>query len=137
MKQRDSFEPSYVPPQLAAAIKAAAKHGTLFCAAAFDIAASHAAPPALVGAALDADKIRITHCQLGLFGYGEKKKVVAPADTIAVDLRRAIESHLADGSLTCAAAWEIAESLSLSKIEVAAACEAMKIKIRCCQLGAF
>jgi len=137
MKQHDSFEPSAVPPQLAAEVKAAASHGTLSCASAFKIAESHAVPPALVGAALDANNIRITYCQLGLFGYGEKKKIVEPADSIADDLRRAIESHLADGRLTCAAAWDIAESLGLSKIQVAAACEAMKIKIRMCQLGAF
>ena len=137
MKQRDSFEPSAVPPQVAAAVEAAAKQGTLSCAAAFEIVGSHAVPPALVGAALDMNKIRITHCQLGLFGYGEKKKIVEPAVSIEDNLRRAIESHLADGDLTCAAAWHIAASLGLSKIQVAAACEAMKIKLRSCQLGAF
>jgi len=42
-----------------------------------------------------------------------------------------------DEKLSCAAAWEIAGSLNISRTKVASACEAMGIKIKPCQLGAF
>jgi hypothetical protein len=39
--------------------------------------------------------------------------------------------------LSCAAAWEIADRLGVKRLEVGAACENLKIKVKPCQLGAF
>jgi len=39
--------------------------------------------------------------------------------------------------LSCAVSWEIADALQLTRMAVSEACEALKIKIKPCQLGAF
>ena len=74
---------------------------------------------------------------MGLFGYSPKKKIVQPAKEIAPDLKQAINDALSDGRLPCAAAWAIAKQINLPRMKVSAACEALKIKIKPCQLGAF
>jgi len=81
--------------------------------------------------------INIVECQLGIFGYGETKKIVKPAKDAAPELKEKIAASLKDGKLSCAAAWEIAEKLKIPRMKVCAACEAMQIKIKPCQLGAF
>jgi hypothetical protein len=49
----------------------------------------------------------------------------------------AINASLIDGRLPCLAAWEIAKRFGVAKAMISAACEAMKVKISPCQLGAF
>jgi hypothetical protein len=89
------------------------------------------------GRAIDILNINITKCQLGLFGYGETKKIVQPAKEITPELKENITSALNDGNLSCVAAWEIAKKLNIPRMKVCSACEAMQIKIKPCQLGAF
>ncbi|HNZ31111.1 MAG TPA: hypothetical protein PKJ25_03365, partial [Smithellaceae bacterium] len=79
----------------------------------------------------------IIECQLGLFGYGDKKKIVQPAKEIATELKTKIEQSLRNGKLSCVSAWKIAAELSIPRMRVCAACEALKIKVKPCQLGAF
>jgi hypothetical protein len=74
---------------------------------------------------------------LGLFGYGEIKKVVQPAKEIMPELKESITSALENERISCLAAWKIAGKLNISRLKVAAACEALNIKIKPCQLGAF
>jgi hypothetical protein len=113
------------------------KEGRITCAAAHSLAKSLNVPPEEVGLAADVLGVKIAKCQLGLFGYGPDRKKVGPAPEIASRLREAIESSLVNGRLGCAASWGIAEEFQISRMEVASACEAMKVKIRACQLGAF
>ena len=89
------------------------------------------------GKAIDILNINITKCQLGLFGYGETKKIVQPAKEITPELKESITTELKDGTLSCAAAWEIAKKLNIPRMKVCAACEALQIKVNPCQLGAF
>jgi hypothetical protein len=49
----------------------------------------------------------------------------------------AIREKLKNGKLACHRAWEIAAAFQVPKMAVSAACEAMQIKIKPCQLGAF
>jgi hypothetical protein len=44
---------------------------------------------------------------------------------------------MTDNRLPCLAAWEIAEKLGIKRLDVCAACEHLRIKIKPCQLGAF
>jgi hypothetical protein len=53
------------------------------------------------------------------------------------ELAQAIHDRLQGGRLTCLAAWEIAEEMSIPKMAVSAAAEALDIRIARCQLGAF
>jgi hypothetical protein len=89
------------------------------------------------GKTIDLLNIKITKCQLGLFGYGETKKIVQPAKEVAPELKENITSALKDGMLSCSCAWEIAGKLNIPRMKVASACEALQIKIKPCQLGAF
>lgn len=90
-----------------------------------------------IGVALDLLNINIIECQLGLFGYSPDKKIVQPAKEIAPDLKQAINDALKDSRLPCTAVWAIAKLLNLPRMKVSAACEALQIKVKTCQLGAF
>ena len=85
---------------------------------------------------MDENKIKITVCQLGLFGYPEGKKIPV-CDKVSEKLEDIIYDNLDSGKLPCAAAWSIAEKMKMKKPDVAAACEKFGIKINKCQLGAF
>jgi hypothetical protein len=124
-------------PRLLSAVKDRAREGEMPCAAAFAIAEKIKVSPREVGFTADELGISLTKCQLGLFGYRPEKRVAKPAESVAPPLEGAIRSSVSNGRLPCQAAWEIAERLHLKKMEVASACEALKIKIGPCQLGAF
>lgn len=126
-------------PALAEAVRKAAPQGKLSCRAAFEVAGYLRVSPSEVGKAADLLEVRLVECQLGLFGHGEegKRKRIPPAPSVSGELERAIRSSLRDGRLPCAEAWRIAADLRIQKTEVAEAAEALGIRIRPCQLGAF
>ncbi len=113
------------------------KNGQLGCAAAFQIAEELGISPAEIGKALDLMEIKLMKCQLGLFGYEPGKKKVEPKKPESPGLAGAIEAALADGKLSCHDAWDLARRFNVGKMTVSAACEALNIKIKACQLGAF
>jgi len=119
------------------ALRAAATDGELACALAFKVGAAHNTTPADIGKALDLEEIDIVKCQLGLFGYKPDKKIVRPAESVSEEIKKEITAELDDGKLTCERAWAIAKKLKISKMDVAAACETLGMKIKTCQLGAF
>jgi hypothetical protein len=123
--------------QIEKALLERAEKGELSCAVAFDIVAKLKISPAAVGECLDHLKIKLVKCQLGLFGYQPGKRRVTPASEVMAGLKSAIEAALANGRLPCASAWEIADNLGIAKMDVSNACEALGIKIKPCQLGAF
>ncbi len=114
-----------------------AKENNIACKKAEEIAGKKGMSLGEIGKAIDILNINIIECQLGLFGYGEVKKIVQPAKDVAPQLKENITSMLKDGKLPCAAAWEIAGKLNIPRMKVCSACEAMQIKIKPCQLGAF
>jgi hypothetical protein len=113
------------------------KDGKIECSIAHKIAATSAVEPSAVGIAIDLLEGRIVACQIGLFGYGDQKKAAKAADHVPTELQTLITKSLTDNRLTCSDAWRIAEEAGLSRLEVANACESLKIKIIRCQLGAF
>lgn len=122
---------------IVAAVRESSSGGEMACARAFAIAKNLRVPAAEVGFACDYLEIRIVKCQLGLFGYLPRKRVVEPAQSVSPILAEAIEKSLVNGRLPCKGAWEIAENLRIPKMEVSSACEALKFKVSPCQLGAF
>lgn len=141
-KQAGEYKTKHPPdrPTSAAiveAIKERIKNNELSCAHAELIAGNARTTLAEVGANLDLLEVRIGTCQLGLFGYNPTSKAVAPAASVSPELTAAIRNALNNERLPCAAAWDIAASLGIPRMAVAGACEAMKIKIKPCQLGAF
>lgn len=114
-----------------------AANASLPCAVAFDIAAELNAAPHEVGRAVDLMDYRLIKCQLGLFGYGEKGKIVASVADPPEPIRSAIEAAATDGRLPCREAWAIAARFEVPKLRVSGVCEGLGIKIKPCQLGAF
>ena len=118
-------------------IRKRAEDAKVACAVAFQIAEELELSPAEIGKAIDLLEFRITKCQLGLFGYGPQKKAVEPQAPESRQLEEAIRDALEDETLACRDAWSIASRLNIPKMTVSAACEALEIKIKPCQLGAF
>lgn len=118
-------------------IKEAAVDNKITCAQAFAISHKHSIFPDLIGVAMNEANIKICECQMGLFGCSSGNKIVKPADDVSENLEELIFSHIENDKLGCQAAWSIAAELKIRKIDVASACEKLKIKIDKCQLGAF
>jgi len=126
-----------VKPEVAKALKKQISEKGISCSAAHKVAGELGISPAEAGVTLDFLEAAITKCQLGLFGYKPEKKIVKPSGTVPHELEKAIREHLANARLSCKSAWEIAGRLGLKRMEVASACESLKVKISPCQLGAF
>jgi hypothetical protein len=129
--------PAPVEPELEKALIAEAREGRVSCAAAHRIAEQLKTDPAHVGTAMDLLNIRINRCQMGLFGYFPEKRILKPAQSVEPSLEEALKAALKNGRLACADAWILAERFMLARPDVASACEALKIRISPCQLGAF
>jgi hypothetical protein len=123
-------------------IRTALVEGKLSCQAAFTIAEEQGVSPSRVGQQADAMHVRLSLCQLGLFGYGPKDgghhRVVKPMPQVPDALRAAILNAASeDHTLTCVKAWQVGQDLQVTKRDVADAAEALEVKIVACQLGAF
>jgi hypothetical protein len=126
-----------VDPMIRQALMKRAADGRLPCAVAFDVARQLGVMPGVVGAAADLMDLRLVKCQLGLFGYAPKKKIIKPARSVPAWLEEAIREALVGDCLSCRRAWQIAKQGGIHRMKVSAACDNLKIKIRPCQLGAF
>ncbi len=124
-------------PALAAALTQTAQDGRVSCTAAHELAAAFKVAPAEVGKTADLLELRIVECQMGLFGYSPEKRIVKPADEVSDELRDSLQRYAANGRISCATCWKIADDLGLEKMTVSSACERLGIKVRHCQLGAF
>ena len=113
------------------------KNEKIPCAVAFEIAKTLQISPEKVGKTADLMNFKLTKCQLGLFGYKSPKKIVKSLNSIKVGVNDAVSDALVQGRLSCKSAWDIGSRLHVSKLTVSGACEAMGIKIKDCQLGAF
>lgn len=141
-KQYDSYSEKHpdnkvIDEKVAEPIRKRSDRGKLTCAAAFGIVDELNISPREVGRNIDLLEIRVQKCQLGLHGYGPEGRLVKAAESVTEDLEEAIKEKLENGKLPCNDTWLIAEKFKLKKLEVASACEALKIKVNKCQLGTF
>jgi len=115
--------------------------GQLPCGQAMAIAADLGLSPAAVGAAANEADVRISHCQLGLFGYGPKAegkhKIVQPMDAVSDELAKRIRAAATPAGIPCADLWAIAAGLHIRRMEASAAAETLGIRVSHCQLGCF
>ena len=124
-------------PTVVEAVKTKSINGEMPCAVAHKISQELNVSPEEVGFTVDALELRLVKCQLGLYGYRPQKRIVTPAESVSKELEEAIRESMVEDRLTCEKAWEIAKRFKLPKMEISSACEALKIKISSCQLGAF
>ncbi len=113
------------------------KDNNISCRAAEKIGQNTRMPLGEIGTGIDLLNINIVQCQLGLFGFDGKQKKVPAAESVSADVETAIRSALVNGRLSCLDAWKIADQLKIKRLDVCAACEKLKIKVKPCQLGAF
>lgn len=117
------------------------ENGQLPCNQAFAIAKILGVAPLSVGLAANKADIRISRCQLGLFGYGPKAegkhKIVHPMENVPERLAARLRAEAEGDSITCAAIWRTADGLGFVRLEASSAVEAMGLKVSRCQLGCF
>jgi molybdate transport system regulatory protein len=127
--------------QLRQAILEHLDDGKLPCSQAFAIVAELGVDPMTVGDAANEAGMRISYCQLGLFGYGPKAegrhKIVQPMEDVPAQLAARLRAAANDEGITCAAIWQLADTLGYTRLQVSSAAEAMSIKVSRCQLGCF
>ncbi len=115
--------------------------GQLPCNRAFAIARLLAVEPLDVGMTANDADIRISRCQLGLFGYGPKAegkhKIVHPMEEVPEHLAARLRAAAEGAGITCEAVWQVADGLGFKRIEGGSAVETMGLKISRCQLGCF
>lgn len=124
-------------PAIGAALKARAEDGKVSCLDAHDIAEESGIAPAEAGRTADLLELRIYRCQMGLFGYSPEKRIVKPASEVSEELRALLAGAAIEGRIDCLSCWEIARSIGIEKMAVAAACEHLGLRVRNCQIGAF
>jgi hypothetical protein len=128
---------SHPDPRIEKEIKERCEKQEISCYRAFKIAERLNVKPMEVGRSADLMNIRLVKCQLGLFGYKPKKKIVRAEETSNRALQDAVTGSSENNRLTCEKAWQIAEQFKTSKLKVSNASQARGIKIKSCQLGAF
>ena len=85
--------------------------------------------------------IRISRCQLGLFGYGPKAegrhKIVDAMEEVPERLAARLRAEAGEDGITCRAVWKVADGLGIRRMEASGACEAMDLRVSHCQLACF
>jgi hypothetical protein len=137
-KFSDKYGPDEKPdPKIKEKILLDTHKDEIACTGAFKIIKELGIQPAEVGKTIDLMEYRLVKCQLGLFGYKPANKIIEaelPENDKIVD---AIKEGIVNDRLPCKTAWDIAARFDVHKMTVSRACEAMNIKIKPCQLGAF
>lgn len=143
MKKDKDHSPAKHPPdrktdpRVVKLVNERARDRELTCAQAFGIANDLQVSPEEVGFTMDRLQISISRCQMGLFGFSPVRKIVKPAESVSPELEQAIRQGAVSDRLPCAVSWVIAKEFRTARIRVASACEALKLRISDCQLGAF
>lgn len=123
--------------EIAEKIKSHSHNGAITCSAAHQVCKALILPPSEIGIQIDLLELRITECQLGLFGYSNGEKRINPEIDISPDLENRLEKESIDGRISCLSCWNIAGSLKTKRLDIGSACEKKNIRIKPCQLGSF
>lgn len=134
----EKHDPDFRPdPTIEKELRKLAASQEVSCALALKIAENLRVEPREVGRTADVLDIRLVKCQLGLFGYQPKKKIVTAEDAPNQEIEDAITRSLENNRLSCEKAFQIAAQFNISKLTISNVCQANLIQIKSCQLGAF
>lgn len=141
-KKRKPYSQKHDPglrpdPEIEKEIQKRAAGRELPCAIAFEIAAGLGVDPEQVGRTADVLDIPLAKCQLGLFGYKPDNKIIREQDTTNQDIKNAVIGSSDNNRLSCKKAWQLADRFNITKLAVGNLCQANRIKIKDCRLGAF
>lgn len=116
--------------------------GMLSCEAAHEIAERLDIKPGEIGNLANDLGIRITRCQLGLFGYAPGKgtpgyRLVRELDTLPEPVSAQVKETAVKRRVSCIMLWRIARQHGVSRPDMGNIAETLKIKVTPCQLGCF
>jgi len=118
-----------------------AHDGMMPCIAAHAVAWETGARPQQVADVLNDLGIRVTQCQIGLFGYGPKaegkSKLVRSMPAIDPELKSRLEAKAPKGVISCRVIWEIAADMRIERLVVGNTADALGLRITPCQLKCF
>lgn len=121
--------------------KERAHWGEIPCIAAHAVAWETGARPQQVADVLNELDVRVSQCQLGLFGFGPKaegkSKLIRPMPAIDPDLKARLEDEAPKGAISCRAVWDIADALHVERLIVGNTADALGLRIMPCQLKCF
>ena len=142
LKDKKVAPTARVDEDLAKTIRGRLHDGKLACSTAFDLAEERGIPRLEVGRTADFLSVHLTRCQLGLFGYPDKKKFwetnEVPDSPPPAGLDEAIlATRDKSNVIYCAALMAVAERFGLSKVQAGFAADRLGVRIEHCQLGAF
>ena len=125
--------------EIESAVLSTLRDGRLPCAFAFRLAKANGWTPTQVGAEADRLDVRISRCQLGLFGYDSfhQKGLVQRVADVPGDVTVSLRAAESDGTIPCVALWRIAEEHGLPRLAIACASETIGLRVTPCQLGCF
>jgi hypothetical protein len=131
-----------VDERVAAGIRSRLEDGRLPCAAACDAAEALGVPMAEVGRTADELQIRLTACQLGLFGYPGRAKGWDAAGVAEWAVPDGLEDALRAArnerdEISCGRLWEEAERFGVPRIQIGWLADRLGLTIRDCHFGAF
>ena len=83
--------------------------------------------------------VRISRCQLGLFGYKAfgRKGLLQGFEEVPGDVAVSLKAAATDGAISCADLWRVAEEHGLPRVAVACTAETLDLQVTPCQLGCF
>ena len=130
-----------IDEKIATEIKTQLMDKMLPCASAHKIAQYFKVSPAFVGHTVDALEIRLSKCQLGLYGYPNKRGWEEARVTemdIPEDFAQALRQKAADEKeLTCLEVWKLAAKFGVLRKHAGYIADTLNLRIIKCQLGAF
>jgi hypothetical protein len=113
--------------------------GRLPCSLAFRAAGETGLTPAQIREAADRADVRISRCQLGLFGFEEfgEKRLFECVPDVSEDLRTALLAAAVSKTISCADAWTLADDLGVPRLLLNTVASRLDLRIVRCQLGCF
>lgn len=120
-------------------LKGSLRDDRLPCASAFEVSKELDLPPAEVGDEADRLGIRISRCQLGIFGYDAfgQKGLLQSFVEVPGDLTAALNAAATENGIPCVGLWCVAEEHGLPYVAVGCAVETLGLRVTSCQLGCF
>ncbi len=132
---------SDVSPEMKTTIEGHVKDGFLPCPQVYIIAKKMNMTPANVGAEADKLGIRLSRCQLGLFGYpgrqgwkGAGVTEMPVPDGLEDTIKQAAKD---ENQIGCKTAWNLARKFRISRMQMGWVIETTGVRIANCQIGAF
>ena len=118
------------------------ENGQLPCDKAHGIADGLGISAKSIGDLATENGLKISRCQLGLFGYAAKKgmpgfRKVQKLDSVPAEAEAAVQKSADNGNIACADLWQIGASTNLSRNDMGNIAETLSLKVSPCQLGCF